>query len=82
MSIVDVFYERIDVILYPNLTFIPKGVVANFISLFVLISISNLIYARVRTPNINKQLRFYIRGGIPLPTAVTQSGMVTASHPK
>lgn len=80
MSIVDVFYERINVILYPHLTFIPKGVVANFISLVVIISISNLISARVRTPNINKRLSFYIRDGIPL--AVTQSWMVTISHPK
>lgn len=81
MSIVEVFYERMNVILYPHLTSKPKGVLANFISL-VIISISSLISARVRMPNINKWLSFYVRDGIPLATAVTQSGMVIISHPK
>lgn len=72
MSIVDVFYERINFTLYPHLTFIPKGVIANFISLLVIISSSSLISARIRTPNFNKQLSSYIRDGIPLATAVTE----------
>lgn len=58
--------EETNTTLYPHLAFIPKGVVANFISHVVIILLLSLISSMVRTPDTNKQFGFVSGMKFPL----------------